>query len=73
MITKVPYGSKLELGVKVEKTLADWIVQMSERNMCPGYGSKHFNLLESIPKKLLIQIMRSMKNLVVKIVPIYVL
>ena len=34
--------------MKVEKTLADWIVEMSERNMCPGCGSKHLQMAEVV-------------------------
>ena len=65
MITKVPYGRELELGMKVEKALADWIVEMTERNMGPGCGSKHFNLLESTPKKPSLIKMLHMERIIV--------
>ena len=53
---KMQYGSEPELNVKVEKILADWVVEMSKRNMYPGIVMvrlKAFQLIGIDPKEAL--------------------
>jgi hypothetical protein len=73
---KLKRGPEPELGVKVEKKLADWIVEMFKRNMCPSVSIvrlKAFKLAGIDPKEALADKDDADERRIVQMVPIHVL